>query len=321
MVPLLVRLPDARVGYVPAPTGAQCYACCYACCYAMQRACLHALQHQAPSRASPSIRIRPPCATTGQGNSAQAARALPPPCLAPNLGCMSPACMVWLRGLARLRSPRLALRARACPKAHASVGATRGRTLTLCGGVVVCAVLVCKLRVRTRGAVATLERPIQGIKNPDKKLSEFFKKMQRQKPHSKEHKLGVIVPFRDGCSAMSQACANPSAVPDLPLSCAFAVASVSADAVLTCVCMRGQGAGRRQNLMEFVGHMPAFLDLVGVSNFRVIVVEQTQFGHWNKGVLFNRGGCLPPTCLAMPCPLSAAIQLLSPPSLPPSSPA
>jgi hypothetical protein len=51
-----------------------------------------------------------------------------------------------------------------------------------------------------------------------------------------------------------------------------------------------QGAGRRQNLMEFVAHMPVFLDLVGVSNFRVIVVEQTQFGHWNKGVLFNRGG-------------------------------
>jgi hypothetical protein len=42
--------------------------------------------------------------------------------------------------------------------------------------------------------------------------------------------------------------------------------------------------------MEFVAHMPVFLDLVGVSNFRVIVVEQTQFGHWNKGVLFNRGG-------------------------------
>ena len=61
-------------------------------------------------------------------------------------------------------------------------------------------------------AVATLALPIQGIKNPDKKLSEFFKKIQRQKPHSKEHKLGVIVPFRDGCSAMSQARA---AVPDL----------------------------------------------------------------------------------------------------------
>ena len=36
--------------------------------------------------------------------------------------------------------------------------------------------------------------------------------------------------------------------------------------------------------------MPAFLDLVGVTKFRVIVVEQTQRGHWNKGVLFNRGG-------------------------------
>lgn len=87
----------------------------------------------------------------------------------------------------------------------------------------------------------------------DKKLVEAFKKLQRQAPHSKGHKLGVIVPFRDGCSAMSQ------------------------------------GKGRRENLMEFVTHMPLFLDMVGVSSFRVIVVEQTQNGHWNKGVLFNRG--------------------------------
>ena len=35
--------------------------------------------------------------------------------------------------------------------------------------------------------------------------------------------------------------------------------------------------------------MPSFLDVVGVSSFRVIVVEQTQRGHWNKGILFNRG--------------------------------
>ena len=40
----------------------------------------------------------------------------------------------------------------------------------------------------------------------DKKLSEFFSKFVRQAPHSQEHKLGVIVPFRDGCSAMSQVC-------------------------------------------------------------------------------------------------------------------
>lgn len=91
------------------------------------------------------------------------------------------------------------------------------------------------------------------VATSDKKLSEAFHRMKRQAPHSKDHKLGVIVPFRDGCSAMSQ------------------------------------GAGRRQNLQEFLAHMPAFLDMVGVSNFRVIVVEQTQRGHWNKGVLFNKG--------------------------------
>ena len=34
--------------------------------------------------------------------------------------------------------------------------------------------------------------------------ADAFKKMQRQAPHSKDHKLGVIVPFREGCSAMSQ---------------------------------------------------------------------------------------------------------------------
>lgn len=46
---------------------------------------------------------------------------------------------------------------------------------------------------------------------------------------------------------------------------------MSADALLWF-----QGAGRRQNLEEFLAHMPAFLDMVGVSNFRVIVVEQVR---------------------------------------------
>jgi len=90
MVPLLVRLPDARVGYVPAPTGAQCYACCYACCYAMQRACLHALQ--APSRASPCAfgRRAPPQAKA-------TARRRPARCLLLVLRQISAACPlhVW----------------------------------------------------------------------------------------------------------------------------------------------------------------------------------------------------------------------------------
>ena len=94
---------------------------------------------------------------------------------------------------------------------------------------------------------------IAPIKSKDTKLVKLFQQLKRQEPHSKGHKLGVIVPFRDGCSAMSQ------------------------------------GKGRRDNLIEFVTHMPAFLDIVGVTDFRIIVVEQTQNGHWNKGVLFNRG--------------------------------
>jgi hypothetical protein len=44
-----------------------------------------------------------------------------------------------------------------------------------------------------------------------------------------------------------------------------------------------------QNLKDWLSYMPAFMDLVGVVNFRIIVVEQTQNGHWNKGVLYNRG--------------------------------
>ena len=91
------------------------------------------------------------------------------------------------------------------------------------------------------------------IASSDAKLATLFKRLKRQAPHSQEHKLCAIVPFRDGCAAMSQ------------------------------------GKGRRENLREFVRHMPVFLDLVGVSHFRVVVVEQTQRGHWNKGILFNRG--------------------------------
>jgi len=44
-----------------------------------------------------------------------------------------------------------------------------------------------------------------------------------------------------------------------------------------------------QNLKDWLSYMPAFMDLVGVVNFRIIVVEQTQNGHWNKGILYNRG--------------------------------
>ena len=63
-----------------------------------------------------------------------------------------------------------------------------------------------------------------------------------------------------------------------------------------------------QNLKDWLSYMPAFMDLVGVVNFRIIVVEQTQNGHWNKGVLYNRG--------YLPTPYSPPYSLLPSLSLP-----
>ena len=136
---------------------------------------------------------------------------------------------------------------------------------------------------------------------------DSFKKMKRQAPHSKDHKLGVIVPFRDGCSAMSQVhplapafslrpCLVPLRSPPWPPSPPATLSSLSCASstpARTCTCIHAhtrarththtrtllrhrkrQGGGRRQNLQEFLAHMPAFLDMVGVSSFRVIVVEQ-----------------------------------------------
>jgi len=63
----------------------------------------------------------------------------------------------------------------------------------------------------------------------------------------------VIVPYRDGCGH------------------------------------NNQGVGRIKNLQDFVAHTPSFLRKRGVPDLRLIVVEQTKRGLFNKGVMFNAG--------------------------------
>jgi hypothetical protein len=70
-----------------------------------------------------------------------------------------------------------------------------------------------------------------------------------------------------------------------------------------------------QNLKDWLSYMPAFMDLVGVVNFRIIVVEQTQNGHWNKGVLYNRG-YLPTPHTPPSLYLSPSLSTIAPLSLP-----
>lgn len=66
------------------------------------------------------------------------------------------------------------------------------------------------------------------------------------------HRMVVIVPFRDGCAAGSQ------------------------------------GGGRLKNLAEFVPALNAFLRKQS-TDFRIIVVDQINKGLFNKGFLFNAG--------------------------------
>lgn len=70
-----------------------------------------------------------------------------------------------------------------------------------------------------------------------------------------------------------------------------------------------------QNLKDWLSYMPAFMDLVGVVNFRIIVVEQTQNGHWNKGILYNRG-YLPTPHTPPSLYLSPSLSTIAPLSLP-----
>jgi hypothetical protein len=69
---------------------------------------------------------------------------------------------------------------------------------------------------------------------------------------SGNHRLAVIVPFRDGCTKDSQ------------------------------------GGGRQKNLEEFVPYMTEFLGQQHL-DFEIFVVEQVQKGAFNKGFLFNTG--------------------------------
>eukprot|EP00048_Salpingoeca_helianthica_P017734 m.238791 g.238791 ORF g.238791 m.238791 type:complete len:335 (+) comp22030_c0_seq1:68-1072(+) len=74
-----------------------------------------------------------------------------------------------------------------------------------------------------------------------------------QKPlESGKHRLAVIVPYRDGCTAESQ------------------------------------GGGRAKNLEEFVPYMIQFLKKQHI-DFEIFVVEQVHKGLFNKGFLFNAG--------------------------------
>jgi hypothetical protein len=66
------------------------------------------------------------------------------------------------------------------------------------------------------------------------------------------HRLGIIVPFRDGCSVGSQ------------------------------------GGGRLRNLAEFIPYMDAFLSKKNI-DYKIIVVDQIAKGLFNKGFLFNTG--------------------------------
>jgi hypothetical protein len=67
-----------------------------------------------------------------------------------------------------------------------------------------------------------------------------------------KHRLALIIPFRDGCSK------------------------------------ENQGGGRTKNLEEFVPYMMDFLRKQKV-NFTIVVVEQVNKGHFNRGFLFNVG--------------------------------
>ena len=69
---------------------------------------------------------------------------------------------------------------------------------------------------------------------------------------SGQHRLGVIVPFRDSKS------------------------------------MTSQGFDRTKNLLEFVPYMTAFLKKAGV-DFEIVIAEQTQGAIFNKGAMFNAG--------------------------------
>jgi len=74
-----------------------------------------------------------------------------------------------------------------------------------------------------------------------------------------KHKLGIIVPFRDGCGKLNQ------------------------------------GDGRLANLKEFIETIPRHFERVRKAghkppdDWEIIVVEQTQSGLFNKGALFNTG--------------------------------
>ena len=70
------------------------------------------------------------------------------------------------------------------------------------------------------------------VKSRDTKLQDMFKKLQRQAPHSQNHMLCVIVPFRDGCSAMSQVCHAPSRPSHMPRLACLSLAGYARDASL-----------------------------------------------------------------------------------------